>query len=55
MIDPKAEPIDNRSPYKRIDLAARRRKVCPECGAENPPTWLDHALGCSSTDAQPVY
>lgn len=25
MIDPKAEPKWNRSPYKRIDLAQRRR------------------------------
>ena len=27
MIDPKAEPIDHRSPYKRIDLARRKRKA----------------------------
>lgn len=26
MIDPRAEPIGNRSPYKRIDLASKRRK-----------------------------
>ena len=26
MIDPKAEPISNRNPYKRIDLAARRQR-----------------------------
>jgi hypothetical protein len=25
MIDPKAEPIGNRNPYRRVDLAARRR------------------------------
>lgn len=25
MIDPKAEPIGNRTPYKRIDLARKRR------------------------------
>jgi hypothetical protein len=25
MIDPEAEPIGHRSPYKRVDLAARRR------------------------------
>ena len=24
MIDPKAEPLFNRSPYKRVDLARRR-------------------------------
>lgn len=27
MIDPKAEPIENRSPYKRIDLAAKRPSI----------------------------
>lgn len=26
MIDPKAEPIDHRPPYKRIDLARRRMR-----------------------------
>jgi hypothetical protein len=25
MIDPKAEPLFNRSPYKRVDLARRQR------------------------------
>jgi hypothetical protein len=30
MIDPKAEPIGNRNPYKRVDLAARRRQRHPE-------------------------
>jgi hypothetical protein len=24
MIDPSAEPIDNRNPYRRVDLSARR-------------------------------
>lgn len=27
MIDPKAVPIGNRNPYKRVDLAAKRRKA----------------------------
>jgi hypothetical protein len=26
MIDPKAEPIGNRNPYGRVDLAARRHR-----------------------------
>ena len=30
MIDPKAEPTENRNPYKRIDLAARRVRHHPE-------------------------
>jgi len=29
MIDPKAEPITNRNPYRRIDLAARRERHPP--------------------------
>jgi len=37
MIDPKAEPIAHRPPYKRIDLGARQRRfVCPYCGTEDP-------------------
>ena len=27
MIDPKAIPLFNRSPYKRVDLSQRRRRV----------------------------
>lgn len=29
MIDPKAEPIDNRNPYKRIDLAKKPKRDYP--------------------------
>lgn len=40
MIAPDAKPIDHRSPYKRVDLAARRPRkegaesvsYCPRCG-----------------------
>lgn len=55
MIDPKAEPVDHRPPYKRIDLAARRRVVCPECGVENPENWINHKTRCSAILAEPKF
>ena len=27
MIDPKAEPVEHRPPYKRVDLGARRHRL----------------------------
>lgn len=37
MIAPDAKPIDNRNPYKRIDLAAK-----PKRKEENHPTVCSH-------------
>ena len=40
MIDPKAEPIGNRTPYKPVDLRPKWRK--PEQSEPNPDThWRD--------------
>jgi ribosome modulation factor len=53
MIDPKAEPIDHKPPYKRIDFSLRHRSVCPYCRVENPDNWLNHKQGCASDLALP--
>ena len=55
MIDPKAEPIDNRPPYQPIEVSGRKpvRLVCPFCGTDNPADWETHKSGCQSPLALP--
>lgn len=43
MIAPDAEPIDHRSPYKRVDLAARRPRPPADDVPVDPapaPVWV---------------